>query len=83
MPQNTIETHGGEWRLNCSEWKPYYLWFPRRFGGRWHWRVVMFRRYANNLYHTWTEYCFLPLPGLPIYGRYHHTNTKPRWRDLV
>jgi hypothetical protein len=56
-------------RNNMGDWQPYFLWFPRRFDGKWHWRITMFRRKVWNEFDAWWEYSFLPLPGAPVLRR--------------
>lgn len=54
-------------RYNVGDWKPYYLWWPRRFDKTWHWRKTIFRRHVGNIYDRWYEYSFLPMEGSPVY----------------
>jgi hypothetical protein len=51
-----VEAHTA--RDNVGDWKLYYLWFPRRFDGVWHWRKYIFRRRVWNGYDDWYEYSF-------------------------
>jgi hypothetical protein len=65
-----------------TEWKPYYVWFPRYLGGNWIWRRWIFRRRAWNQSDKWWEYSFFPLSGTPIYSKYSGVGNG-RERDLV
>jgi hypothetical protein len=60
-----VEAHTA--RDNVGDWKPYFVWFPRRFDGKWYWRITMFRRKVWNAFDEWWEYSFLPLPEAPTY----------------
>jgi hypothetical protein len=56
-----VEAHMA--RDHVSDWKPYFLWFPRRWNGKWYWRITVFRRQGWNAFDKWYEYSLLPLPG--------------------
>lgn len=60
-----VEAHTA--RDNVSDWKPYYMWVPRKLGDKWHWRRTIFRRRVWNQFDSWYEYSFLPMEGAPVY----------------